>query len=628
MWAHAGADDPGRRSRLVARAVTLAVTILFWLVATAWRPWRLFDRAGFSADFYDEQARAFLRGRLHVDPAVAGVEGFVIGDLTYLYYGPALALARLPTALLGRAFDGRLALVSMLVALVVLGTWAYRLLGIAGRLAGRSTAGPWRTALFVGGVMGSPVLFLAGWISVYHETELWACTFAVIAVTCMLELLHAHGRDASPPTRWLTGAGAATIACVLTRASVGFGVAAALVLVAVVLWRRDRRAAVGLSAAAMVGVVTHMTLNAVKFGSLLGLPAERQVLSLVDPDRAAWFAGNGGSFFSVRFLPTTLVQYLRPDAIRFERLVPGVRFGPLAPDLGPAPVESTTPASSIPVSATVLFVLGVVGLVWLLLRRRWDVVGLVAALGVGAVPSVAIGFVANRYLVDLLPMLVLPAAFGAHVVRWAAHRRLARAAVLVVLGWGVWVNASLATWTLGLKSPGFHELRARVDDVLFPAPQPGLIDVRPGLPVPRDGVVGIEPDCAGVYVAEQGTWVALERAGGRRVVRGTVEAGGEVMVAGSDWTISLENPGPAASLRLELDGREVAVLPVGRLQAGDPLSVVADPVTREFYAEAPERTVFFDPTLPGRDDAVMGIDLSPNGPSARPSLCRVLEARR
>ncbi len=86
----------------------MLAVVVFWLVATSWRPWQLFDRAGFSADFYDQQARAFWHGRLAVDPAIPGPEGFVVNGKTYLYYGPFLSLVRMPLMLFGDLFVGRL----------------------------------------------------------------------------------------------------------------------------------------------------------------------------------------------------------------------------------------------------------------------------------------------------------------------------------------------------------------------------------------------------------------------------------------------------------------------------------------------------------------------------------------
>ncbi len=631
MWERLAPDDPRRRAQHVARALAIGGVAVFWLVATAWRPWRLFARAGFSADFHDEQARAFVHGRLHVDPAVAGVEGFVVDDRTYLYYGPAPALARLPTAIIDglfgtRLFDGRLALASMLVALVVLATWAYRLLDVAGRTVARITdrpphpAGPWRTAAFVGAVIGSPVLFLPGWISVYHETELWACTAAVVAAVCLLEILH---RDGVVATRWWLGAALAAAAVVLTRASVGIGVAVATIVVAIVIRRRDLRAAGALVGAALGAIGTHVALNLAMFGSLLDLPAERQVLTLQDPERAAWFAGNDGSFFSLRFLPTTLLQYLRPDTIRFERLVPGVRFGPLASDVGPYPVETITPASSLTVAAPVLLALAVVGVVWLVRRRRWALLGVIAGLAIGAAPSFVIGFVANRYLVDVLPFLVVAAAIG---IRTLSTPPAMRVLVVVTVVWGVWVNASLGTWALGLKSPGFHELRYRVDAWVFPTPRPGLVALDDLDEVPRDGVVALASGCAGVYVAEQGRWVALERAEGRRVLRGTVSAPGTLVDAGR-WSIEITRVGDDAALALWVAGERVVETGAGPLRAGDVVELVADPVVGELSVTAPDRVVFFDPTVPGDDDVLVAADLT-TGPPAEPRLCEVLAARR
>ena len=106
--------------------ITVVAVVVFWLVATSWRPWQLFDRAGFSADFYDEQARAFWHGRLAVDPAIPGPEGFVVDGKTYLYYGPFLSLVRMPLMLFGDLFVGRLVRVSMLIAVVVLCRWSAR----------------------------------------------------------------------------------------------------------------------------------------------------------------------------------------------------------------------------------------------------------------------------------------------------------------------------------------------------------------------------------------------------------------------------------------------------------------------------------------------------------------------
>ena len=338
--------EPSGIGRATAVVIVVAVAV-FWLIMTSFRPWDLFDRAGFSADFYDEQARAFLRGRLDVDPNVPGPEGFLIDGRTYLYYGPFLAVVRLPFALVGDVFVGRLVRVSMLVAYVVLCFWSARLARV-GLAVARPRIGDrtrrWGTAVFVAAVAFSPALFASGWITVYHETELWALTLAVVAITSTLEWA-ASGYAEWRPLAW---AAASTFAATMTRAPIGLGVALGLGVCGVVLVVRRRRAdrfAMAAVAAGSLPLLVHAAVNYAKFGSWLSVPGDRQLLSLQNETRAAFFAETGGSFFSVRFLPTTLAQYLRPDTIRFERLVPGIRFGPLAEDRGSLAVETVTPAS-------------------------------------------------------------------------------------------------------------------------------------------------------------------------------------------------------------------------------------------------------------------------------------------
>ena len=82
--------------------------------------------------------------------------------------------------------------------------------------------------------------------------------------------------------------------------------------------------------------------------------------------------------FGLRFAATTVVHYLRPDTVRFERLLPIVRYGPLATDRGSYPMETITPSASLTNAATVLLLAALVGVVVLLRRRGWAWLGLTA----------------------------------------------------------------------------------------------------------------------------------------------------------------------------------------------------------------------------------------------------------
>ena len=174
-WPSRRPPDPPA-GRTAARAITLGGAAVFLLLLTRGRPWELFTDAGFSADFYDEQARAFLRGRLDVRPETVLFEGFLVDGRTYLYYGPLLAVVRLPAALFGDLMVGRLTRLSMLAGYVVWCTAAFQLLQAAHpqRWKGSRASARWRTGVFMTAVAASPMLFLASWVSVYHETEMWA----------------------------------------------------------------------------------------------------------------------------------------------------------------------------------------------------------------------------------------------------------------------------------------------------------------------------------------------------------------------------------------------------------------------------------------------------------------------
>ena len=223
-----------------------------------------------------------------------------------------------------------------------------------------------------------------------------------------------------------------------------------------------------------------------------------------------------------RFLPTTVVQYLRPDTIRFERLLPIVRFGPLAHEYGSYPLETNTPS-------VVAHRLGDAAARARRHRCR------------RARPPPAVGPARRARRADrsprsrrsssaspptatsstCCPALAVPAAFAAVTWRsparqWVRTPGVRRRAGVV---WGAWVNVALATWTQQLKSPGFTAWRYEIDDALFGGSPPRSSGLTPDGEVPRDGVVGIDGPCVGLYIAEQGKWVALERSAARSASR-------------------------------------------------------------------------------------------------------------
>jgi hypothetical protein len=609
---------PERRAIRQTWVVTFIAVAVYWLISTEGRPWDLFARAGFSSDFYDEQARVFLRGGIAVNPAVAGPEGFLIDGATYLYYGPFLAMVRMPLMLFGDLFVGRLVRLSMLVALVVLARWADRLAVVARRSVRPSSDAAWPRVAFVAAVLASPALFASGWISVYNETELWALALAVVTVTLIAEC----AADGFANRRTLVLAGSAALATTLTRAPIGFGVSFAIGVCGLVLvWRTrrdpvERPVALLAVGAGVLPLLAHMLVNLAKFGTLMSVPGDLQVLSLTSPARAEFFERTGGSFFSLRFLPTTVAQYLRPDTIRFERLVPGIRYGPLAPDYAGFPVETTTPSSSITISALLLFVLAGIGLVWLIRHRALTWLTVVVATTLGALPTFLIGFIANRYLIDMLPPLIVAAAIGVWLLADVERQQVIQGGVAVLAVWGLWVNASLAIWNIGYKTVGFTEARYSLDDTIFGGGHESLVEIEEVTPVPRDGIVGVTSDCSGVWIAEQGRWLALDRPDGVREATGVLDGDG-VLAAGVNWQLSVEGLNSPTPRTVFMSGDVVTI--DQPFEVGDGrYSITVDAIQNFFFAEVGNEAFF----LPG--DVVSGdvdIRADMSTPMPQSALC-------
>ncbi len=514
------------------------------------------------ANFYDVQARALFQGHWAMPASTLTVEGIREGGRTYMYYGPVPALLRMPVLALTHRFDGRLTACSMLlgfvVALVFVATLGWRIRAL---LTDAPLGWPEATAtaatLAVAGV-GSVLFFLGSDAIIYHEAELWGAALALGAFDFTVGWL------AAPRPRTLVWAGVFATLAILTRGSVGAGPVACLGLMGLAFGARwalgvgptgaprqggrpqrwvvgvldhlglpevasPGRWALGFLAAAAVPVALYMAINEVKFGTLVSLPLNKQVFTMVNRNRQITLADNGGSLFGLKFVPTALVQYLRPDALRFSPLFPFVAFPPPATVLGGVHYDTVDFASSITASMPVAGVLGVVGLAGVLTGRHGPIRALrlpVVGAAVGTVGVLAIAYIANRYLADMVPLLALLALTGLVRLRaaWAGWRRWRRwtAAVgLCVLAvFGVWVNVGLALLYQRALRPsvpiamreGFVALQQRLHAELFGGPPPEVSEVRAlGHPGPP-GSLAIVGRCTALYQSNGSRWAAVERA--------------------------------------------------------------------------------------------------------------------
>jgi len=374
---------------------------------------------------------------------------------------------------------------------------------------------------------GTAAVFLASRAWVYHEAILWGIAWTVVAYERMIAFTR------RPTGVRLLGVGAATALALASRVSLGFGVVGALVLVAIGIiarpmpglggrWRRrlgafapgdpvdGRRWLAPVLLTILIPVALYATVNRARFGTLFSVPWTRQVLFLLHPHTAHALRANGGDYFGLQFAPTTLYHYFRPDALGRGSVFPWITFPRFRPTVvGDATIDMLDHSTSVPASMPALLILTVLGFVgaW---RTKFAGTSRAAALrapllgGIAAITFVTtIAFVAQRYLGDFVPLLVLGGLVGAYVLTartraaTSPRRRFAWRALLVGVAvlatFGVWVNSSLTLVYQRLYNPQPSSMR--VDMLRFQydvasamgagAPQVALADGRsPGSPAP------------------------------------------------------------------------------------------------------------------------------------------------
>lgn len=420
----------------------VATGILSLWTATG-RSWNLnFFLAGqeFNASFFNAQALAMLDGRLDVPSAgFAWTECFVLDGRCFGYFGVTPSLIRLPLVIVGGSEAPYLIPISIALA-VALSIWAVldlfqRLLrGLISEPTTRlfpMVAGTIAIAMLLG--PGSTLTFLSK-PRVYHEASLWMIAFLLVA----MNLTH----------RWLTTRRSALlllagIAAVLSANARPSSAASALVLgfgVAVVLFadrrvKAPRRSDLTLAAALAIlpGLVSTGVLW-MKFGTP-NLPWDKYNLFESEGYRRLSEL-NGGQLQGIRFIPTNLLNYLRPDSIKYSAASPFVteQIPTVLPAITVWPVVqggmfvesfvSLTNAMPLPLLLSVgLVVVALAGRVRMSRTERQSFTILILA--GAACPVVVLTSIAltTRYLGDFFPLVAIGSVFAvAHLMRWLRNR--------------------------------------------------------------------------------------------------------------------------------------------------------------------------------------------------------------
>lgn len=539
-WRLRVTGERGRFLRASAAGAVAALLLFTWLGSEGRADLMPWNR---SSDFYDAQARSFLEGTWQVSGGVLGIERFESHGGTYMYQGPWPAVLRLPVVAVTDRFEGRLTLLSMMLGVVVAAAATTRLHWRVRRLV-RGDLPLDRGDVWLAGAAtfvvcgGSAMLYEASRPWVYHEAAVWGAAWSLAAIDA------AVGCATAPSRRRFLWAGLTTTLALCSRSSVGLaGVAAMAILAGGNLLARygpgrpeqgfsslggraNARGVRPILAPAVAGaapMAVYAAVNWIKFRTFFSIPFWGQGFTILDPKRQAFLAENDGTLFGLKFLPTTLVHYLKPNGLSLTRTFPFVDFPAKAEPIGDVTFDLVDYSGSIPATMPVLTVLAVVGGMAVFRRvgrsrcpdsvvLRGPLLGALA----GALTILPFGYIANRYLADALPVLVIAGLAGAHVVltwlrgRERRTRRAVPVALVVLALAGVWINLAHGLLFQRLYSPnvkddlvaGFLDTRYDLGQAVgLDPPIPIMeVDALP-LDVPR-GQIAIVGNCDAMYLSD------------------------------------------------------------------------------------------------------------------------------
>ncbi len=344
---------------------------------------------------FNAMLERMLQGGFDIAPAAIGMEGFARDGRVIAYFGVLPALLRLPLLAIpgGIALDvTRLSIVAAAAFAVFWQISAVRLL-----VERRAITPMLAAALGAALVLGGPqVPFLRA--TMYEEVLHWSSAFAALFVFQALAGLieeNIGGR-----LRWLALAAGLAL---LTRASTGAGLMAALAGVMVVLaWRGEklwRLAGAGGIAAGFVAAV--MAVNFARWGNpFTVVDLSAHLMNARFPERMARITAAGE--FSLTRFPYGLMYYFAPI---WPFYWPG--GGLLFADYQARMVEAELPPASFLLSDPLLLLLAA-----RLRLRAASVLAIIAGLALPAALMLGFVFMNHRYRQEFYPLLSFAAFAG------------------------------------------------------------------------------------------------------------------------------------------------------------------------------------------------------------------------
>jgi len=439
-----GVADPNLQRFRFTALIALAVSAVpfLWVLWDLWTGSINVLRTAGAARIYDLQAQAMMHGHLWVPKGKLGIEAFVHGGRQFTYFGIFPSLLRMPFLIFVPGLQGQLGAPSILLAWMVIGffstllMWRTRVMVRGSAPLGRAEA----TSL---GVLlaaitgGSVVVFLGATPWVYHEDLIWSIALTLGSLFALVGVLE------HPTRRRVVTMFVLMLLTNLNRLTTGWSCVLGAVLVAA--WFAFGRSTVGqrrwalpVLVAGLVPLAFSSAINIAKFGVPVGLPMADQVWTSINLHRRQFLASNGGKYYSLKFLPSTLTAYLQPMGVRFRSVFPFITL-PAAPAaiIGKGVLlDNTYRTASATSTMPLLMILTFVGAIGVFRRRvSYRLRALRIPLVAVCLPpciSLVWGYIDTRYLADFMPLLVLGGILGMLLLWGYVERRRPRLRPVVV----------------------------------------------------------------------------------------------------------------------------------------------------------------------------------------------------
>lgn len=410
-------------------------SIMIWHLVSS-RTWNPLFSEGLPEDdygrgpFFTAQAISLLQGRLSVPPETLYGECFYVEGECFGYFGLTPSLLRLPLVLVGINLD--LTSLSMIFGSIVgIGaSLSIFLLTVHWYAPRPEVWGLYGGALFLLGLLAfgpGNLLFQLHDSRMFSEAVVWATAF--LLSTLLVVLLWQRGHK----DKWLVCAVIMAILAANARPSAAVSAAGISAALGLYMWRSsllNRRRSVALFCLAVLPGSLLTATYIWKFGAPIPDLLMNESISGEGPieTRDKWqnvMRANGGTTFSLSFVPSQLWAALRPDAVVVNFTSPrNAFFGNISESaftyVPPTPFGGlyVQPTGSLTTLATGPVVLSVIALVVTLSRSphlpvelRW-LIGVAVGSGAGLALTWTTVGVANRYLLDAWPLLVLAGSVG------------------------------------------------------------------------------------------------------------------------------------------------------------------------------------------------------------------------